>query len=663
MKKPGELFYVLLLFIVSALTYLPYVGKFGYFNDDWYLMYSASAYGPNTFIDIFSVDRPGRALVMLPAYILFGRNPLYYNLSAYFFRVAGALALFWILNRLWPGKRTTTFFMSLLFLIYPGFLSQPNAIDYQSHIIGLAAALTSIALTIRTISADGIARKATLHILSILLGWFYLSQMEWYIGFEFFRWACVFLLSSRLGGTLLQKTMRAIQWAYPSFVIPIFFLVWRLFFFVSERGATDTEIQFELVKLYPIQTVFHWTVQVIQDLFDVTLSAWVIPLSQLTSYIQQWGGLWVILTVGLLGFIFYQLQRANREEEALQFNVAREALLLGLSAAAIGLIPIAMANRDVTFPAFSRYSLVSSVGVSLFLVSLLININGRILRGAIATGLILIAMLTHHANSVKYAQESAMVQMFWWQVSWRVPQFQPRTTLIGNYPAGAIEEDYFIWGPANLIYYPEKQKLDNIQPTLFASVLNKGTVIKILTRERQEYDIRKNIVTYPNYRNILVLTQPTSASCVHAINSFQPEFSSKELDSIRLIGGYSEVEHVLMDETPHRPPATVFGPEPNHTWCYYYEKADLARQRSDWEEVQRLDSEAFEKGLAPEDMIEWIPFLQSYAKIANVERLTDLAPVVTADPYVAQQACQALNSMPDLSAQVIETIHSFYCLE
>src|ERR1044071_2391306 len=130
-KKPGELFYVLLLFIVSALTYLPYVGKFGYFNDDWYLMYSASAYGPNTFIDIFSVDRPGRALVMLPAYILFGRNPLYYNLSAYFFRVAGALALFWILNRHWPGKRTTTFFMSLLFLIYPGFLSQPNAIDYQ----------------------------------------------------------------------------------------------------------------------------------------------------------------------------------------------------------------------------------------------------------------------------------------------------------------------------------------------------------------------------------------------------------------------------------------------------------------------------------------------------------------------------------------------------
>src|ERR1043165_4888441 len=90
------------------------------------------------------------ALVMIPGYLVFGQNPLYYNLSAYVFRVLGALALLWCLNMLWPGKRTATTLMSLLFLIYPGFLSQPNAIDYQSHIIGLAAALASIALTLKT---------------------------------------------------------------------------------------------------------------------------------------------------------------------------------------------------------------------------------------------------------------------------------------------------------------------------------------------------------------------------------------------------------------------------------------------------------------------------------------------------------------------------------
>jgi hypothetical protein len=663
LRKQSDLLSILLLLIVSAIAYLPYVGKFGYFNDDWYLMYSASAYGANTFIDIFSVDRPGRALVMIPAYILFGANPLYYNLSAYFFRVAGALALLSSLNMLWPGKRTATTLISLFFLIYPGFLSQPNAIDYQSHIIGLAAALGSITLTLKAILVEGSINKAILHILSILLGWLYLSQMEWYIGFEFFRWSCMFLLSSRLGGTLLQKGKQSVQWAYPSLAIPIFFLIWRLFFFQSERGATDTDIQFELVRLYPIQTLFHWAVQVVQDLFDVMLAAWVTPLSQLTGYIQRWGRVVTVVTIALVLFTLTKLYSRDEQEESQTLSFSQEALLLGFLSAAAGLLPIAMVNRDVAFPAFSRYSLVSSVGVSIFIVALLTNLNGRILRGIIAAGLILSAMLTHHANSVKHAQEAATLRMFWWQVSWRVPQFEPRTTLIGSYPSAAAEEDYFIWGPANLIYYPERQNLENIQPVLFASVLNKGTVAKVLTRERQKYDIRKNIVTYPNHRNILILTQPTSSSCVHIINGLQPEFSQRELDSIRVIGAYSEIEHVLVDEAPHTPPDLIFGPEPTHDWCYYYEKADLARQRGDWEEVLRLGDEAFGKGYAPGDNIEWMPFLQAYAVAGDVDRLTAMASVIIVEPYISQQICQQIGFMQGLSAAVIEVVDSLYCKE
>jgi hypothetical protein len=659
--KPNISLNIIAIIAISALAYLPLAGKFGYFNDDWYLMYSASAYGPKTFIDIFSVDRPGRALIMIPAYLLFGGNPLYYSFSAYLFRLLSGLALFWSLNMLWPGKRSTTTLMSLLFLIYPGFLSQPNAIDYQSHILGLAAALGSVAFTLKAIFTVSRFNKAAFHLLSILLGWLYLSQMEWYIGFEAFRWSCIFLLSSREDGTILQKTVRAFRWAYPTLVIPAAFLVWRLFFFASERRATDTEVQFELFRLYPLQTIFHWGVQVLRDLFDVLLAAWVIPLSQLMNYIQWWGTLLALLASAILFLIFSR--KEDLHQTPLQMNVVREVLVLGFFTAVFGLVPIAMVNREVTFPAFSRYSLVSSVGVSIFIVALLLRFNGRILRTAVAGVLILIALLTHHGNSVKYAQENAAVQRFWWQVSWRVPQVEPRSTLIGYYPVGATEEDYFIWGPANLIYYPEKQASEEIQPTLFASVLNRSTVIKVLERERQKYDNRKNIVTYPNHRNLLIFTQPNASSCVHVINGLQPEFSAGDLDSIRVIGPYSEIERVIVNETSHVPPIVVFGTEPPHDWCYYYEKADLARQRGNWEEVLELGNEAFEQGLAPQDNIEWMPFLQAYALAANVERLTDLVPTITSDPYIAQQACKIVGSMSDLSIQVIETLNSLFCLE
>jgi hypothetical protein len=653
----------LILIAVASLTYLPLINKFGYTHDDWYLMYSAGAHGSSALQEIFSVDRPGRVLVMVPAYELFGANPLFYNLSAFFFRVLGGLALFGILRLLWPRRSVAVTGMSLLFLIYPGFLSTPNAIDYQSHIVGLAAALLSIWLTLKAARSASSVNKFLLHAGGILLGWLYLSQMEWYIGFEFLRWACVVVLSARLGGTLLQKGPRAVRWAYPSILIPLVFLFWRLFFFVSERSATDIDRQLELFKLYPVQTVYHWAVQVIQDLYDVLVAAWIIPISQLSAYIKVWGWLLGIVTAGVVVFLLFRFDKTFGAGADDQSDFTREALWLGLLTAIVGLFPIAMVNREVAFPSFSRYALVSSVGVAILIVALLNMIPARGLRYLGFALFLMVAMLTHHANSVKFAQETAMARNFWWEVSWRIPQLALRTTLIGNYPIGAVEEDYFIWGPANLIYYPENQAAKGIQPAIFAAVLNKDTVTKVLAQERQEFDNRKNIITYKNYRNILILTQPALESCVHVINGLQPEISKLEPDSIRSMGPYSELEHILADEAPHTPPTLVFGPEPDHGWCYYYQKADLARQRGDWAEVLRMGEEASESDLAPEDGIEWMPFLQAYAYNGNVERLEELAPQVTSSSYLAQQACQAITSMPGISDVVHETVKSLYCTE
>src|SRR6185503_7349960 len=138
----------------------------------------------------------------------------------------------------------------------------------------------SVGCTLHAFVITNRAKKFFLHSGSILLASLYLGQMEWYIGFEFFRWAGVFLLSTRAGGTLLQKVLRTIQAAYPALLGPTLFLVWRIFFFHSVRGATDMDIQFLQMRLYPLQTMYHWTIQVVKDFFDVTLSAWVIPLSQ-----------------------------------------------------------------------------------------------------------------------------------------------------------------------------------------------------------------------------------------------------------------------------------------------------------------------------------------------------------------------------------------------
>jgi hypothetical protein len=654
---------VVLLFLVSAISFLPLIGRIGYLNDDWYLMYSAGAYGPRAFIDIFSVDRPARALVMIPAYSLFGDNPLYYNLSAYFFRLISAMAFLWLLWMLFPSQSRAALLGSLFFLIYPGFLSQHNGIDYQPQMISLAAAMFSVASSVKASLMERGWQKFALFVLSTLFGWLYLGLVEYFIGFELLRWGSVLLLSWRRDGSLVQKIWRAIRWAYPSLAIPGIFLIWRLFFFQSERGATDVDLQFEQVRLYPLQTMYHWAVQVIQDLFDVMISAWAVPLSQLMGFIQQWGVALAVVAVVVALYVSHTLTNDELQEDASQLDFTREALLLGLFVAVGGLIPIAMVNRDVSFPFFSRYSLVSSAGGALFLAALAMRLRGRYLQNGFVALLVVISVLTHHANTVKASQQTSFTRDFWWQVSWRVPQFEKNTTLIVNYPGVVLEEDYFIWGPANLIYYPEEQNNENIQPGVFSAVLNRDTVNKVLVRERQEYDNRKTIITYANYRNILVLTQPSANSCIHVLDGTRPEYSRNEWDSIRVIGEYSEIDRVLVDETPHTPPTVVFGPEPLHDWCYYYQKAGLARQRGDWGEVQRIGGQAFGQGLEPGDLIEWMPFLQAYAIHGDVDRLIELAPVITADPYVSEQACRILGGMPEPSISTLEILNSHYCIE
>jgi len=653
---------VILLLLVSSITYLPLVRKFGYYNDDWYLMYAAGAYGPGAFWDIFSIDRPLRALVMVPAYLFFGGNPIYYNLSAYLFRFLGALALFWSLDMLWHGRRSMKIMIALLFLIYPGFLSQPNAIDYQSHILSFAAALFSIALTLKILFAENRVTKITSYIISILLGWFYLGQIEWYIGMEFFRWACILLLFWRQAGTQYQKTVRATQWGYPFLIIPIVFLTWRLFFFSSERSATDVGLQFEQFQLYPIQTLYHWGVQAIQDLFDVVFSAWIIPLSQLAVHIQQWGVVLLIITMGLILFFFHKLKTDDIQDETSQFNITREALLLGGLTAIAGLLPVIMVNREVAFPAYSRYSLISSVGAAIFIVAVLQLISWQWLRTSILAVLCGTALLTHHANAVKFVQATTATENFWWQVSWRVPQLEKNTTLVASYPNAVLEEDYFIWGPANLIYYPEKQKDKDIQPALYALVLNKDIVKKVLARDGQDFNNRRNIITYTNYRNILVLTQPTANSCVHVIDGIRPELSRSDSDFVRAVGGYSEIDHVLVDETLHTPPELVFGPEPSHNWCFYYQQADLARQRGEWEQVINIGEQASGQGFEPTDLIEWMPFLQAYAVMGDVNRLIELAPAITTESSNATQACQIMRAMPGLSDSVTTVVSTYYCI-
>jgi hypothetical protein len=88
---------------------------------------------------------------------------------------------------------------------------------------------------------------------------------------------------------------------------------------------------------------------------------------------------------------------------------------------------------------------------------------------------------------------------------------------------------------------------------------------------------------------------------------------------LTLTAPYSRLNQIITDAPPPTVPAHIFGTEPTHTWCYYFQKAELARQIGDWEQVAALGDTAIDAGIAPANDGEWLVFIEGYAAVGRCD--------------------------------------------
>ena len=111
--------------------------------------------------------------------------------------------------------------------------------------------------------------------------------------------------------------------------------------------------------------------------------------------------------------------------------------------------------------------------------------------------------------------------------------------------------------------------------------------------------------------------------------------------------------------------AYTFGKELPHEWCYYYQKADLARQQGDWTRVSQLGDEAQKLGCHPNDQMEWMPFLQAYALLDDLRQVRGSRNASTPKSFYQDQACQNLKALAvhgyPLSAEMQNKVDELFC--
>ena len=352
-------FGTLFLTLLGAVTYLPFAARMGYINDDWYLMFDGYVGGASFFHNVFSVDRPLRGWVMQAAFAVFGLNPLYYHLSAFLFRVISAVALFWIGNQLWQRRPLYNWIAALLFLVYPGFLSQVNPIDYQSQLFSLACGMLSVALTLKALQTDSPAARWAYIIASAALAWVYLGLVEYFLGFEALRFAMIGILHLRkTGQPVFTRLKSALVTSLPFLAGAGGFLVWRLFFFEAERKATDVNLQLSSLFESPL-TALWWLNYLIQDVFKVVMVAWTTPLNLFGFSLRLRDA---FIGFALAGFaiallLFYLRQGEEKNGDGESSNgqsEMREQIWLAFITIVACLIPVILVNRHVTLPDYSR---------------------------------------------------------------------------------------------------------------------------------------------------------------------------------------------------------------------------------------------------------------------------------------------------------------------
>jgi hypothetical protein len=231
-------------------------------------------------------------------------------------------------------------------------------------------------------------------------------------------------------------------------------------------------------------------------------------------------------------------------------------------------------------------------------------------------------------------------QDFFWQLSWRAPAIKPNTILITeDLPFSEYYSGTSLTAPLNLIYAKEHNA--HQIPYLFLMVSQQASAVPSFEADLpMEYDFR-SFEFNGNLSNMLVF-QKTADGCLRILN---PSDTSLEFINSKRFSFWqgaiplSNLDRIVpVPETAALPQSGYFGAENRNQWCYYYEKADLARQQGKWQTTIQLYEEAQSAGFKPKVDAEWMPLLDAYLKtnqidlaVETTKKITDHEPANTAN--------------------------------
>jgi len=656
-EKPW--FYPVVLLLIGFATYNYALTSLGYYWADWEIVMFMKL-NPALQFDFYAHDRPFPWTYQL-IHFLVGSNPIGWHIVTLLIRWAGTLIFVQTLTLLWPRYKNHLLWLGVLLLVYPGFLQQSQSATKARHFMTFLLFALSIYFMALAIKRPKWARL--FFPLSWLTAFTHLFTTEYFAGLELMRPVLLWIL---IGGDNKRNLLRRIAiYTLPYLLITVFYLWARLFYFpvVFETMSRVREINSVMGGFREdlAGSLLTFLSRALFDLIYLTLQVWTNAIINFDGFTFQSRVAWFAFGLGVLFAVAFAFFHDTSEKETSDHSSPASVFVVGFIAFILGALPIWVISEQISAGVWNdRFALVPMLGAGLMVIAFLLWFV-RPAGQKIILAFLLVFSVAAQVWVVNIYRRDWRTQLdYYWQLYWRAPALKSGTALFTFEQPSPFVTHYSDAGFAlNVLYHYQTE--DGSLPYWFFS---RRFHFEYQPNDPFRYRLRTLEFNGNTSNGIAVLHQSGDA-CLRVLDTVYKN-DPLYIDGQDVLIPISDVSRIIPDPAAPLPDPDIFGSEPERRWCYFFEKADLARQTKDWDQVIALHKQAQQKGFTAGYGAEYIPFIEAYAQTGDWQKAYDLTLAAKSlNSGLNRMLCanwSRLSEIPSADMEVIEqTRQSLSC--
>lgn len=481
---------------------------------------------------------------------------------------------------------------------------------------------------------------------------------EYFVSIEPMRFLFIWVIVSEQVTSFRDRIMESLKRWAPYLLVWLANGAWLAYFYtLGGYDSYDVEVIREPLTIPGIVSTFGeaiWKagIYVWVQILALTAKALTAPTTLATFGLT-------FLTFILLIFYLRKLDLAEAELR----TFAIPALVIGLAGILLGRIPSFAAGLPLTLQSsFDRFMVSMMLGGALFAAGTIeLSIRNARLKTYAFALLIALGVGQQFFNANIFRRDWAKQQEIYWQLAWRIPAMKPNTALLTDQMPIDYETDLSFSAPINWLYAPEYTGGDLPYALFYIEKrLGGGALPSLASGTEITLPIRR-VSFHGSTSQAITIYMPRNG-CLRVLDPARGDEVTYDRAPRYLVEAIplSDLSNILVDDK--RTARLPFLAEPEHTWCYYFAKAELARQQGNWDRVIDLIEAARGLGYEPEDPFEWLTYIEAQALAGNLEAAEKLSErAFKQDNGIRRGLCEVWKRVQAAGTRADPILSGFQC--